>query len=208
VRRPVDTTFVAADERPVAASSTLAAAECPKQSGSKTGKVWKQCGTGEKEGPCDKFAPIKSNRCLAEQDRSAGIAIDYRFFGEVDCRTSSRGGKKITKVVVHNGDSAEKNNENWHCRKGASHYTIDRDGKIYQHAGEELATWHASSTAVNDVAIGIELQIRRKYGESCNSIHASDAAKVAKEQGIAAEDVIAQMCAPTLAQYASLDRMT
>lgn len=202
---PVTSTFVTAAEVPVAASSTLAAADCPKQSGSKSGKVWKQCGTGAKEGPCDKFDPIKSNRCLAEKDRS--VTVDYRFFGEVDCRTSSRGGKKITKIVVHNGDSAEKNNENWHCRKGASHYTIDRDGKIYQHAGEELATWHASSTPVNDVAIGIELQIRRKYGESCNSMHESDAAKIAKEQGIAAEDVIAQLCAPTLAQYVSLDRL-
>jgi N-acetyl-anhydromuramyl-L-alanine amidase AmpD len=193
------------DIEPAAAYVTVK--DCPEQAGKNTGKNWRDdCGDGEKEGPCVKYDPPLSNRCLAEAKRSAGVTVDYTYFGKVDCRSWTRK-KTINKVVVHNGDDGEGNDSTWHCRKGASHYTIDRDGKIHQHVGEERAAAHASRNDMNDTSIGIELQIRRKYGTTCNSLSDGDADDIAAKYGLRREDVVAEMCSPTPAQYRSLNKL-
>ena len=76
----------------------------------------------------------------------------------------------VDTIVVHNGDSAAKNVTTWQCasRFPSAHYAIDRDGKIYQYIGEERQAFHAGG-ATDPRSIGIELQIKRKYGTSCNS---------------------------------------
>jgi len=189
------------------AATYTTAKDCPQQAGKNTGKNWRNdCGTGEKEGPCTKYDPPLSNRCLAEANRSAGLTVDYSYFGKVDCRSWTRK-KAITKVIVHNGDDAEGNDSTWHCRKGASHYTVDRDGKIYQHVGEERAAAHASRNDMNDTSIGIELQIRRKYGTTCNSLSDGDADEIARKYGLRREDVVTELCSPTSAQYRSLTKL-
>jgi hypothetical protein len=104
--------------------------------------------------------------------------------------------------VIHNGDHARGNDHNWKCRKSAAHYTIDRDGSIYQHIGEERAAWHAGS--VNHRSIGIELQIQRGYGSSCNSLTGRALARAAEREGRSEGDIVRELCAPTLSQYLAL----
>jgi N-acetyl-anhydromuramyl-L-alanine amidase AmpD len=125
------------------------------------------------------------------------------LFGRNDCRAfpefnGDRALPTITRVVIHNGGwSAEQNFETWTCRVGAAHYTIERDGSVYQHMGEEWAAPHAEgpgrnslAVGVNDDSIGIELNILK----NCNSL----------DWNARLDDVLAA-CQPTAAQYASLN---
>lgn len=111
----------------------------------------------------------------------------------------------MRRVVVHNGDDAAGNNANWQCRISAAHYTIDRDGEIFQHIGEERVAYHAG--AANNDSIGIELQIKRKYGKTCNKLKGAVLPSLAKRLGRTEDDVVAEMCGPTLAQYSSLSKL-
>lgn len=140
------------------------------------------------------------------------VPVDFTYFGKNDCRANyTRNGTKVTMIVIHNGDSAKSNKSIWECRYAASHYTIDRDGKIYQHIGEERIAPHAGKKKkskgpnVNKRSIGIELQILRgwkgkKSLGSCNSNTEIMAAKM----GMSQEAVVRQLCTPTPEQYASL----
>jgi N-acetyl-anhydromuramyl-L-alanine amidase AmpD len=157
-----------------------------------------------KEGrACVVYDPSYSDHCRAMFKRQ--IAIDFRYFGKSDCRSQPRGkNQQVTMIVIHNGDSARGNKDTWDCRPGASHYTIDRDGKIYQHVGEERLAWHAE--IVNPRSIGIELQILRHYKNnvsmgSCNSINFK---RWATEKRISEAAFVKELCAPTQAQYNSL----
>jgi len=105
-------------------------------------------------------------------------------------------------IVLHNGDHARGNTRTWMCRKASSHYTINRDGKVYQHVGEERVAWHAGR--VNRKSIGIELQIRRGYGSSCNSLIGKKLEQVARKNGLRSRDIIRELCGPTAAQYDAL----
>jgi N-acetylmuramoyl-L-alanine amidase len=132
--------------------------------------------------------------------------IDFSYFGKNDCRTNRSPRKKnqpVTKIVIHNGDNAKANQGNWKCRISASHYTIDRDGKIYQHVGEERIAWHVKRNNTN--SIGIELQIlpawkSKKSLGSCNGIDK----KMAKKMGMSQEALVRKLCAPTLEQYRAI----
>lgn len=192
--------------RHVQAAMTVAsaAAGCTTPTPKKVASSSRSCGTGEKISACAVWDPPLSDRCAAEAGRSKGVSVDYRYFGQVDCRSETRK-KKVRRVVIHNGDHARGNNDNWKCRRSAAHYTIDRDGKIYQHIGEERVAWHANSA--NADSIGIELQIKRKYKTSCNSLNWAKAGAIAKAQGLTAENVIADMCGPTDAQYVALKKL-
>lgn len=191
-------------EAPVAMAMSLettAAAACAKVKAVKLASAWRTC-TGNGEAACSKWGPSISQLCAAQTGRAAGLDIDFRYFGEVDCRSNERT-DPIRRIVIHNGDHARGNNDNWKCRQSAAHYTIDRDGTIYQHMGEERVAWHARP--VNGDTIGIELAIKRKYGESCNGV--SDFGAIAKAEGLADSDIVADMCGVTAAQYASLSKL-
>lgn len=189
---------------PVLAMSTVATANtaaCAKVKAVKVAAAWRTCdwdGKGAKPVPCAKFSPPISDRCTAETSHSI-VNPDFSYFGEVDCRSIDRT-SDIRRIVVHNGDDAAGNNESWKCRYAGAHYTIDRNGEIYQHMGEERAAFHANTE--NADTIGIELAIKRKYGTTCNSM--GDPAKVAADLGLTPEDIIADICGPSKAQYEAL----
>lgn len=189
---------------PSMATSTLlltTAAACAKVKAVKLSNAWRTC-TGENDASCSKWGPTISQLCAAQTGRAAGLAIDYRYFGEVDCRSSDRS-EPIKRIVIHNGDHGRGNNDNWKCRQSSAHYTVDRDGTIFQHIGEERVAWHARPA--NGDSIGIELAIKRKYGKSCNSV--SDFGAIAKGEGLEAADIVADMCGVTAAQYTSLAKL-
>ena len=174
--------------------------ECVNRTPVKVRDQYREC-TGENEAACAVWNPPMSSQCEAELYRSEGVAVDYTYFGQSDCRSNGRKGD-VSTIVVHNGDSARGNDETWKCRKGAAHYTIDRDGAIHQHVGEERVAWHAGSA--NATSIGIELQILRGYGSSCNSIRGKKLAEAAQGKGVNESDIIVELCSPTAEQYASL----
>ena len=165
--------------------------------------------------PCARFdisrpMTLRSNRCLAERHNAAvkdasGQPIDFGVFGATDCRAGGvRLLESISLAVIHNGGTtAAQNVINWQCSPGtAAHYTIQRDGKIFQHIGEERITFHA--LGVNSQSIGIELNRATFKGKSCNSLN--DGEQPLK--GLLTEPerfaAIAEACAPTAAQYVSL----
>ncbi|MCA9717430.1 MAG: N-acetylmuramoyl-L-alanine amidase [Myxococcales bacterium] len=136
---------------------------------------------------------------------STALAVDDEYLGDVDHHTSARA-REVTTVVVHNGGSASVNNSTWQDRRASCHYTINRDGAIYQHVEEGRVAWHAKSA--NATSIGVELEIRRKYGRTCNNVRKDGkAAELAREQGVRVEDVYAELCAPTPAQYKALSAL-
>ncbi|MFO0636661.1 MAG: peptidoglycan recognition family protein [Nannocystaceae bacterium] len=189
------------DEMSMSLQAAAPAPACAKVKAVRQANAWRTC-TGADEAACSKWGPTISQLCPAQTGRAAGLDIDFRYFGEVDCRSNERV-DPITRIVIHNGDHARGNNDNWKCRQSSAHYTIDRDGTIFQHIGEERTAWHARP--VNSDTIGIELAIKRKYGKSCNSV--SDFGAIAKAEGLADSDVVADMCGVTAAQYASLSKL-
>lgn len=138
-----------------------------------------------------------SDRSLAQQNRTA--TINFSLLGRVDALAwGKRDLKDITLIVVHNGGyTAGGNNRTWLSnfqeigKKVGAHYTIDRNGVIFQHAGEELYMAHAPNG--NKKGIGIELNIGKYQGVSCNSLRNATPA------------TILEACTPTDAQYTSLD---
>ncbi|MCH9648251.1 MAG: N-acetylmuramoyl-L-alanine amidase [Deltaproteobacteria bacterium] len=160
--------------------------------------------SGNGDAPCARWDPPQSSLCRARADRLPEVDVDYQYFGQVDCRSSHRE-EEVTQIVIHNGDHARGNNHNWQCRKSAAHYTIDRDGTLYQHIGEERAAWHAKQ--VNQSSIGIELQILRGYGSSCNSLTGAPLTRAARQEGVEEGDIVRELCEPTVEQYLALDEL-
>jgi len=169
----------------------------------------KECGDGMKAAKYDRSKPenLRSNLCFNKKINAVLGNVDFSLFGHNDARAGKkpRPLKSITHVVIHNGGwNGKHNSQTWECRPAASHYTIDRDGKIVQHIGEELIAPHAGGrhTALprmNHDSIGIELAIGKWRGTSCNSL------KVKKdEKGRAA---VMSACAPSLQQYGALLRL-
>lgn len=147
--------------------------------------------------PIPQPIPLGLGKCasdlkLAQKDRK--VRVNYSLFGQVDGRSyGKRTLQEVSMIVVHNGGyTAEGNNETWQKRKAAAHYTIDRNGMIYQHVGEECIVPHAPGG--NKAGIGIELNITNSGGKSCNNM-TSDPAQA---------DAVKEACSPTSAQYASL----
>ena len=181
-------------------------ASCAPQVGKKTGAFVTQC---EDEGsvPCAVYNPIRSNECEARKNGGAGEReVHFDYFGKTDCRTNTSARKlsDIDRVVIHNGGwNARHNFNTFSCRQGASHYSIQRDGAIYQHVGEELVAWHAAGPAatdkgINERSIGIELNLPQETGVSCNSLPLSG--KSQEKQ----EELVRKACTPTDEQYSSL----
>lgn len=162
-----------------------------------------------------------SNECAAKAQNvylqgADGKPVDYSLFGKNDAKWYRRELKSITKVVVHNGGyNAKMNTDTWLSEKFiASHYTIEENGHIVQHAGEEMIAGHAIT--YNNEAIGIELNIRKipGTGHSCNDADGdwdSDAKKwkfhplhPSKPHD---RDLVKAACAPSSEQYESLRRL-
>src|SRR5688572_10308502 len=106
-------------------------------------------------------APMRS-KCLAERHNkdvrdANGQPVRYDFFGANDPQAGRlRSLDSVSLVVIHNGgNSAAANVKTWQSRGTSAHYTIQRDGKIFQHVGEERVAWHAKGA--NAESIGIEL---------------------------------------------------
>ncbi len=144
------------------------------------------------EKPAPKKGTCASDLTLAQKNRTA--SIDTSLFGKVDFRTygSKRTLDSIKRIVIHNGGyTAKGNNDLWQDRPAAAHYTIQRDGTIYQHAGEECILPHAPGA--NRDGIGIELNIAQSGGKSCNQLTSA-----------ATPEQVLEACSPTAAQYSSL----
>ena len=177
------------------------AAACAAQVGKKTGAVLSQCEGWENSSSCAVYNPIRSNLCEAQKN-AGDVAVSYDYFGKTDCRTNTRARSlsDIDRVVIHNGGwNARHNLDTFSCRQGSSHYSIQRDGAIYQHVGEELVAWHAGGPAatdkgINERSIGIELNLPKEVGYSCNSLPKSKQNEADVRKG----------CAPTDEQYTSL----
>ncbi|MDO8584374.1 MAG: peptidoglycan recognition family protein [bacterium] len=149
----------------------------------------------------------QSDKALAELNRTA--PINFSLFGQVDAKTSKRDPnlKNITRIVIHNGGtSAKQNNSTWQTAAASAHYTIERDGTIYQHVGENCSAWHA--TVANANSIGIELNIKiisvvvgnQTVKVSCNDLGTKKMPKPTPEQ-------VKEACEPTAAQYSSLNSL-
>ncbi|MDO8621648.1 MAG: peptidoglycan recognition family protein [bacterium] len=135
-----------------------------------------------------------SDLAVAQQNRRA--PINFSLFGQVDFRIRyKREPRDIRRIVIHNGGyTAAGNNSTWLTRAAAAHYTIQRDGTIFQHLGEEAQAPHAPGA--NKDGIGIELNIGKHGTKSCNSLKQSDGAAA-----------VLAACSPTAAQYASLNAL-
>lgn len=135
-----------------------------------------------------------SDLTAAQQNRHA--PINFSLFGQVDFRIRyKRELRDIRRIVVHNGGyTAAGNNSTWLTRAAAAHYTIQRDGTIFQHLDEKAQAPHAPGA--NKDGIGIELNIGKFEGKSCNSLRSSDGAAA-----------VLTACSPTAAQYASLNTL-
>lgn len=133
---------------------------------------------------------------LAAAQRNRGVPVNYSLFGQVDFRIRyKRELRDIRRIVIHNGGyTAAGNNATWLTRAAAAHYTIQRDGTIFQHLGEEAQAPHAPGA--NRDGIGIELNIGKAGTKSCNSLGASDGAAA-----------VLAACSPTAAQYTSLNAL-
>ncbi len=136
-----------------------------------------------------------SDKVLAKKGRTAAVDNDS-LFGLVDFRSyGKRSLKDIDTIVIHNGGySAKMNSDTWQNRPAGAHYTIQRDGTIFQHAGEECVMPHAPGG--NKTGIGIELNIDKANGTSCNSLRSNSS-----------PDDVRKACSPTDAQYDSLRRL-
>jgi hypothetical protein len=161
-----------------------------------------------KAAACPKTSTNKSDACRAKALNSAlqgadGKPVDYRMFGANDrSGWKFRSLKDITMLVVHNGGwTAQTNHDTWASNGLAAHYTIERDGHIVQHVGEEQASWHANEW--NDAAIGVELNIGRlpTSHRSCN-----DTGTMSPKNPKDRAEVLAA-CEPSTAQYDSLRRL-
>lgn len=163
---------------------------------------------------CPEVSGKVSNRCLAERDRTVPVRFELpgekgkaaRVFGVNDRKAVSGPFRKApSKIVIHNGGSARKNRDSWQGRRSGAHYTVDRDGAIYQHHGEELRLIHANDA--NDVSIGIELETGHvKVGGKrwrCNDLMEArlDGKRLRNPEDL---DYVRMACAPSDAQYASL----
>lgn len=180
-------------------------AACAPQVGKKTGAVLSQCKGWDKSSPCAVYNPIRSNECEARKN-AGDLDVHYDLFGKTDCRTNS-GSRKLSdidRVVIHNGGwNAQHNLDTFSCRQGSSHYSIQRDGAIYQHVGEELVAWHAGGSSatdkgINERSIGIELNLPKEAGVSCNSLSMKGLNETQKEA------LVRKACTPSDAQYESL----
>jgi N-acetyl-anhydromuramyl-L-alanine amidase AmpD len=148
-----------------------------------------------KKGKCD------SDLKFSQQGRTDAVMskLNFTLFGQVDSRTyGKRMPSDIRLIVIHNGGyTAQGNNDTWQKRPAAAHYTIDRNGVVYQHADEQCIVPHAPGGneigSANRNGIGIELNIDKYNGRSCNSLTSLD-----PPEGIKAA------CSPTQAQYNSL----
>lgn len=138
-----------------------------------------------------------SDLALAQKNRAA--PIDYKYFGQVDYTIKrTRKLQDIKRFVIHNGGyTAQMNVDVWlglfrkTGKKTGTHYTIDRGGVIYQMIGEEAVASHAN--AFNSDSIGVELNISKANGKSCNSLDS------------ATKEAVLEACSPTEAQYQSLN---
>jgi N-acetyl-anhydromuramyl-L-alanine amidase AmpD len=146
------------------------------------------------------LALAKTDRLLPVcSDSQTTACLDFSLFGKVDFSVfKTRKLTKTTVLVIHNGGYTARMNSDLIVdkhedgKKSGAHYTIQRDGRIYQHIGEEMITAHGNGA--NTKGIGVELNITTYKGTSCNSLRS----------GTPAAGVI-QACAPTEAQYKALN---
>jgi hypothetical protein len=162
------------------------------------------CPSGQEAGACVLYDKPWSNSCAA-QASNASLGVHWDYFGKSDCRTNQANGlarrtlTDVNRIVIHNGGTPEKNYDSWKCRTASSHYTIARDGGIYQHIGEELDAWTAMQWNKN--SIGIEL--------TTDGDCSTNDEKYIKEKNALTKykDVVAKICGPTDAQYESLKKL-
>lgn len=85
------------------------------------------------------------------------LATKYMFenFGAV--RWNSRGGSKITTIVVHHAATTNFDSMPgcWRNVEGSAHYGIGQNGAIRAYVDEEKRAWHGNNA--NDYSIGIEV---------------------------------------------------
>lgn len=189
------------------------AALCPAFTEPKEGPEDLCNGAGKENGTCGKLSGLRSNRCVAEALNAGvrdalGRPVNYAQFGVDDCRVGYfRDIKLVTKVVVHNGGyTAKMNADLFKCGNPfPTHYTIERDGGIFQLVGEERHTSHANDESRASIGIEMNIDSVPKPGggrTSCNSLGGRDDA--GKPHAPMTDANVRAACTPTAAQYASL----
>lgn len=108
--------------------------------------------------------PSGGPACTGPNDKSkASPDGNKTYLGQLDNQAcGTRDLKKILYIVLHEGGSSTQSTVSiFKSRHVSSHYSIDRDGTIYQLAGEEKTAWHAG--AINQFSIGIDLSITKNF---------------------------------------------
>lgn len=102
--------------------------------------------------------PIDSPPCTGPNSPSKPSGIgDITYLGQLDnLACGTRDLSKIKYIVIHEGGKSTASTVNiFKQRQVSSHYSIDRDGKIFILVGEEKRARHAGPT--NAYSIGIDL---------------------------------------------------
>jgi N-acetylmuramoyl-L-alanine amidase len=74
---------------------------------------------------------------------------------------SSRGGHKVTFIVIHISTSTLSSMDSWFSRpesKVSAHYGVGKDGRVHQYVEESLAAWHAGTVVKPTAEIVKELK--------------------------------------------------
>jgi len=143
-----------------------------------------------------------NRKSLEKAKLNRTIPIDFTYFGAVDLTPyKKRALDKITTFVIHNGGYTNKGLSDTIVEKhtpqkhNGANYSIDRNGVIAQHIGEELISW--ASNSVNNYAISVEMIIGKdSKGNSCNSLPSNTTPEEVKKA-----------CALTEAQYTALNKL-
>ena len=142
------------------------------------------------------------------KDKPPGVKMNYDYYGSLDCNNSKnfRKKKNIVLIILHNGRSTAthaNSQKNWSKSFGkevyypvykqivdwrsarygsgfpaSSHFTVGRDGTVYQTADVLLETYHAKK--FNSQSIGIDLIFKKEGGKWVTRTNKKTGKKVKK----------------------------
>lgn len=102
--------------------------------------------------------------------------------------TKGRGGKRVTRIVVHVQDGTQAGSISWFQNPASNvsaHYLISMAGDVVQMVDEADSAWHAGNWDVNQTSIGIEHEGQPSKG----------AWSPTRMQLQASIDLVAELCA-------------
>ncbi|HUT22232.1 MAG TPA: N-acetylmuramoyl-L-alanine amidase [Candidatus Bipolaricaulota bacterium] len=178
---------------------------------------------------------LDPDNCKPSKPSGIGNASLLSKYQEMNCLSlGQRSLANITRVYIHEGSTAEKNVKSWinkYKKEGktiSSHYTINRDGTIYQMLGEEKVAAHVPCRKVfnertgkkdkcdpngipNKNSIGIDLEVNVRTAYYWSKINTClGLVKDKKIKGVEnTKEAAIEFCTPTYtqAQYDSLKKL-